>query len=58
MTETTTTRRTTARTRRWQLVGYIGKDKVHESTCIGDAALDEAMRNLERDGIRPAVRAQ
>lgn len=42
-------------TRRWRLLGYDGKDLVHEGTCVGDQALDAAMRDLERAGLRPTV---
>lgn len=41
--------------RRWRLLGYSGKELVHEGTCVGDQALDLAMRDLERAGIRPVA---
>lgn len=47
--------RAAALTRRWRLLGYAkasrAADRVvlHESTCTGDQALDEAMTRLEVD---------
>lgn len=41
-------------TRRWHLRGYAADDAKklrHQSTCRGDRALDEAMKNLERDRL-------
>lgn len=47
-------------TRRWQLVVYArGKDApkqpIHESVCIGDDALDDALKPHEKAGHRILV---
>ncbi len=34
-------------TRSWRLIGYAGKDQVHNTVIQGDRALDDAMRTLE-----------
>lgn len=41
--------------RQWRLEGYDGKERVHRSLCIGDHALDLAMRKLEDRGLRIVV---
>lgn len=41
--------------RRWRLQAFDGNDQVTDSTCIGDAALDEAMKRVESLYVRPRI---